>query len=430
MEPTTKPQPFRRITLLLSALIAAGLVLGAGASAVAAASPVRLEAGPQTGYTFTADGAIVTKKTVSFSKPANVATDDRRWIGTRGVHLRITSGTLAGYYVRESPVAYVMGLVVTATYSPAVRVAFPAGMYLGYTWDTSWKVATTKKATLAAASGASASRRAMINGRPFAEIVNGIWAGYWVPIVSPSVLSANKLSCSVPAKVATGSQEVFKVLPGAVNQLALTFDMGGRLTPGVDIVKRLITDRVCTTFFPTGAMSATTEGRAILALIGAHPELFEVGNHTYHHCNLVNGTGGSPTTAPCPQTVPTSAFIQKELTDAAAVIKANSGLNPTPYWRPPYGAYNTAVRNAVAAVGYSKTVLWTIDTIDWRPVSATPTPGPSAAQIADKVVANAVNGSVVLMHLGGYNTFDALPSMVLRLRAKGLTPTDVTEILR
>ena len=31
----------------------------------------------------------------------------------------------------------------------------------------------------------------------------------------------------------------------------------------------------------------------------AHPELFEIGNHTMHHCDLVHGGLGSPTTAPC-----------------------------------------------------------------------------------------------------------------------------------
>lgn len=420
----------RSSSLILTALVAAGLVLAFSPPARAATLAVRLEAGPQTGYTFSATSAILTRKSVSLTKPVNVATDDRRWIGTRGAYLRITSGTLAGYYVRESPVAYVVGLVVTAAYDPAVRVSFYAGAYLGYTFDTAWNLATTKKYTLTANSGALTSRRAMINGRPYAAIVSGIWTGYWVPIVSPSVLSANRLSCGAPAKVPAGSQQVFKALPGAVNQVALTFDMGGRLTPGLDIVKRLIVDRVCTTFFPAGAMSATTEGRRILSLIGAHPELFEVGNHTYHHCNLVNGTGGSPTTAPCPKTPPSAAFIKRELLDAAAVIKANSGMQPAPYWRPPYGTYNTFVRNAAASAGYTKTFLWSIDTIDWRPVSATPTRGPTAAQIADKVVANAANGSVVLMHVGGYNTFDALPSMIVRLRAKGLTPTTITAILR
>jgi peptidoglycan/xylan/chitin deacetylase (PgdA/CDA1 family) len=127
---------------------------------------------------------------------------------------------------------------------------------------------------------------------------------------------------------------------------------------------------------------------------------------------------------------PSASFIASELTTAATVIRALTGKEPAPYWRPPFGAVDTRVRNAAAAAGYTKTFMWDIDTIDWRLVTNKPTPGPTAAQIAAKVVANSVNGSMVLMHLGGYNTYDALPSMVVRLRARGLTPTSVSDILR
>ena len=57
-----------------------------------------------------------------------------------------------------------------------------------------------------------------------------------------------------------------------------------------------------------------------MAVIKAHPELFEIGNHTMHHCDLVSGGGGSPTTAPCAGVTPTADFIRQELTDAAAIL--------------------------------------------------------------------------------------------------------------
>ena len=57
---------------------------------------------------------------------------------------------------------------------------------------------------------------------------------------------------------------------------------------------------MCATIFPTGAAADTTVGRAVLAEVRAHPELFEVGNHTQHHCNLRDGGGG----AACPATAP------------------------------------------------------------------------------------------------------------------------------
>jgi peptidoglycan/xylan/chitin deacetylase (PgdA/CDA1 family) len=185
---------------------------------------------------------------------------------------------------------------------------------------------------------------------------------------------------------------------------------------------------VCTTLFPTGAMSATPTGQQVLAIVRAHPELFELGNHTMHHCNLRDGGLGSPTTAPC-QTggPPSAAFVVVELTDAAAILEAGSGQDPAPYWRPPYGIYTDGILATAAGAGYTKTIMWSIDTIDWRPISDG---GPTAAQIASKVVTSATSGSIVLMHLGGYETLDALRIMVPALRERGLLLTSVSDLLR
>ena len=46
-------------------------------------------------------------------------------------------------------------------------------------------------------------------------------------------------------------------------------------------------------------------------------------------------------------------------------------------------------------------------------------PGPAADQIVAKVLANARGGSIVLMHLGGYETLKALPRVVDGLEAAG-----------
>ena len=105
--------------------------------------------------------------------------------------------------------------------------------------------------------------------------------------------------CRAGNRVAAGAQQTFTKVPNAGHAVALTLDMGGRLDPGIDILNFLIANEVCATIFPTGAMAQTAEGQQIMAIIRAHPELFEIGNHTMHHCNLVSGGGGSPTAAPC-----------------------------------------------------------------------------------------------------------------------------------
>jgi peptidoglycan/xylan/chitin deacetylase (PgdA/CDA1 family)/LysM repeat protein len=232
--------------------------------------------------------------------------------------------------------------------------------------------------------------------------------------------------CRAGNRVSAGSPQTFYVVPGAGRGVALTFDMGGRLDPGVDILNFLIQHQVCATLFPTGAMAQTPQGREIMAIVRAHPQLFEIGNHTMHHCDLVRGGGGSPTLAPCAGVTPSAAFIRRQLTDAEAILRQLSGQNPQPYWRPPYGSLNGAVISAAASAGYTKTFMWDIDTIDWKPISQG---GPTAAQMASKVVTTAEGGSNVLMHLGGYETLDALRIMVPGLRDRGFTLTSLSDLL-
>jgi putative cell wall-binding protein/peptidoglycan/xylan/chitin deacetylase (PgdA/CDA1 family) len=242
-------------------------------------------------------------------------------------------------------------------------------------------------------------------GVPVAKAAQRILGACW---------SANK-----PAK---GATQTFSVIPDAPNQVALTFDMGGRMDPALDILNFLVANGVCATIFPTGAASSTAQGHAALAIIRSHPELFEVGNHTVNPCNLRDGGGG----AACPASRPSSAFVASELRGAESIIAPLAGASTAPYWRPPYGAVDSGVAASAAAAGYSKTFMWDIDTIDWRPVAEG---GPTAAQISAKVITGARSGSVVLMHLGGWNTLAALPSMVSGLRGRGFVTTSLSDML-
>jgi peptidoglycan/xylan/chitin deacetylase (PgdA/CDA1 family) len=261
-------------------------------------------------------------------------------------------------------------------------------------------------------------------------VVSG--AGRATPLPTPARTAGPTPSpvasgCRAGNRVAAGSPETFSSVPRAGKAVALTLDMGGRLDPGVDILQLLIREKVCVTLFPTGAMAQSPEGRQIMAIVRQHPELFEIGNHTMHHCDLVRGGGGSPTTAPCVGGPPSSSFIRQELTDAGAILENLSGQRPVPYWRPPYGAVSGSVIAAAVSVGYTKTMMWDIDTIDWKPIEQG---GPTAEQIAAKVITQARSGSIVLMHLGGYETLDALRSIIPGLRDRGFLLTSVSDLLQ
>jgi peptidoglycan/xylan/chitin deacetylase (PgdA/CDA1 family) len=305
--------------------------------------------------------------------------------------------------------------------------------------DTLFSIARAWSTTVAQLQAWNAERYPSLVTNP-----DGLEAG-WILIVAGDP-SATPVATSVPStptpaptgpppvgsgcragnRVAAGSPQTFYTIPGAGRAMALTFDMGGRLDPGVDILNFLIRHHVCATLFPTGAMAQTDHGRDIMAIVRAHPELFEIGNHTMHHCDLVHGGLGSPTTAPCAGGAPTAEFIRRELTDAAAILETQTSQRPVPYWRPPYGSINGAVIQAAAAAGYTKTFMWDIDTIDWKPIADG---GPTAEQIATKVITQAESGSNVLMHLGGYETLNALRLMVPGLRDRGFLLTSLSDLL-
>lgn len=198
--------------------------------------------------------------------------------------------------------------------------------------------------------------------------------------------------------------------------MALTFDMGGRVGDARAIVDWLIAHDVHATIFMTGAMADnvnTAAGRVVLGLIDAHPGLLTLGNHSYTHTDF-RTLGPSQ--------------MATELRRTEDAIEPWCSQDPRPFFRPPFGGYDADMLAAVGAAGYRRTVLWEIDTIDWRPIDNDP-PGPTAGQIVSKVLTNAQGGSIVLMHLGGYETYEALPTMVDGLRAAGYDLVNLDELL-
>ena len=192
--------------------------------------------------------------------------------------------------------------------------------------------------------------------------------------------------------------------------------MGGRVGDAVAIMTWLVDHQVHATVFMTGAMADnvnTDAGRVVLGIIEDHPELFTLGNHSYTHRDF--------------RTL-TAAEIAYELHRTEVAIAPWCSQDLHPWFRPPSGGYNAAVLTAVGAAGYPDSVTWDVDTIDWRPVINDP-PGPTTGDIVAKVLANTRAGSIVLNHLGGYNTYAALPRVVEGLRAAGYDLVTLDELL-
>ena len=186
--------------------------------------------------------------------------------------------------------------------------------------------------------------------------------------------------------------------------VALTFDFGSDAGNLTRILQTLGDKGVKSTFFATG-QAATNYPSAVRSVVTQGHEL---GNHSYSHPYF---------------TQLTAAQMTDELSRASTAIRNATGQAPKPYFRPPYGDYNSAVLQAVGNAGYTHTIMWTIDTVDWR--------GVSSASIRDKVVSGATPGTIVLMHVGGgaTGTPDALPGMIDSLRANGYRFVTVSEML-
>jgi peptidoglycan-N-acetylglucosamine deacetylase len=196
----------------------------------------------------------------------------------------------------------------------------------------------------------------------------------------------------------------------------LTFDMGGRVGDALAIVDWLVDHEVHASIFMTGAMADnrnTDAGRTVLAIVDAHPELFTLGNHSYTHRDFRDLT---------------AAEIRDELRRTEVAIGKYCSHDLRPFFRPPNGGYDPTVLAAIGAAGYRYTVTWDVDTIDWRPIDNDP-PGPTADQIVTKVLDRSQGGSIVLMHLGGYETFEALPRVVSGLLAAGYDLVTLDELL-
>jgi len=172
--------------LLLVLALSAGSLAAAPAPAQAATTAtiyrpnhrVHFDAGTYTGYKFSASGTILAHKTATLSRASGAATSLRTTVpGHIGNWLAIVNGIWAGYSIHES----------NRTYLPFARlrlVAFAAGAHTGYKFNAAGAVVAHKTFTLTRASGASASTQAFIVTKTYLLIVNGIWAGYWVPVGS------------------------------------------------------------------------------------------------------------------------------------------------------------------------------------------------------------------------------------------------------
>ncbi|MCG5239684.1 polysaccharide deacetylase family protein, partial [Azospirillum doebereinerae] len=183
------------------------------------------------------------------------------------------------------------------------------------------------------------------------------------------------------------------------NLCALTFDDGPHRTVTRQVLDVLNKEGVRATYFPVGKI-AQNYGDLIRDFVaGGH----EIGNHSLTHSDLraMDAEGQ-----------------RYEIAETNRILRS-FGANPV-LFRPPYGRYSNEMLN-VAREERMGSVLWTVDTRDWK------------VRDADKIVQHIKTaggtGNVFLMHSTYPTTALALPRVIAELRAKGCEFVTLSEWL-
>lgn len=186
------------------------------------------------------------------------------------------------------------------------------------------------------------------------------------------------------------------------NEVALTFDDGpGPYTQ--QLVRTLNALQVQATFFAIGMEERYFSEGTLLELRSGDV----VGDHTETH----------------PMMAELSPHDQREqLQEQIYRIQLLGG--PTPrLFRPPYGSFDATTFRELKRL-HLLMILWSTDTGDYT--------RPGVQTIVQRALAGAHPGAIILMHDAGGNreeTIAALPAIVRGLRARGLRPVTVPQLL-
>ncbi|OYD09488.1 polysaccharide deacetylase family protein [Paludifilum halophilum] len=180
--------------------------------------------------------------------------------------------------------------------------------------------------------------------------------------------------------------------------LMINVAWGTEHLPGLlDILKR---EGISATFFLDGSW------------LKKHPEMaeelrrqgHEVGNHAYSH-PLMSRISRER--------------IRTEIQRTEALIQQSTG-DHSRFFAPPAGDFNQNVLDEARHLGM-KTVLWTVDTVDWKKSS-------SPEWMTARVKKGVGRGSLILMHPTD-RTVKALPKIISTVKNKGIKLGTVNQVL-
>lgn len=188
--------------------------------------------------------------------------------------------------------------------------------------------------------------------------------------------SGNKKEVSLTINVVWGDEFIEPILNILKeNDVKATFFIGGKWSEGSkDLLNKIVAD--------------------------GH----EIGSHSYNHEHM-------------------SKLSYEENLEAirrsASAIYSASGVAPV-FFAPPYGEFSDATLSAANALGLV-TIMWSVDTIDWR--------GDGVSAIVKRTKTKIHDGAIILAHPTA-DTVKALPEIIKTVKSSGRSFVTVGELLK
>ena len=183
-------------------------------------------------------------------------------------------------------------------------------------------------------------------------------------------------------------------------QVAFTFDCENNAN-AMQIMNILEARGLHATFFLLDQIPVTQPSEVIRMAFDGH----EIGNHGVTHSQF---TKLSPSQ------------VAWELNTTEAKVNEITGFTTKPYFRFPYGERNAGLINQVNSLGFFS-MFWSVDAQEWSASNST-------EKVISTIISQAGPGAIILMH-DLPKTIAALPAILDGLKAKGLQPVTLTELM-
>ncbi|MBG9692459.1 deacetylase [Lysinibacillus sphaericus] len=280
------------------------------------------------------------------------------------------------------------------------------GEDIGYVATNALKKPVPTKKQIYAPNGAVLRLTASPSGEVLGTLSNKLTVQHYITLAGWAYVEAGDqkgyVKASELANIQLTNNKVYnKGVPapkGSKKRVALTFDDGpdAKVTP--QILATLQKYDAKATFFMVGR-NVPKNATIVKQIYDAG---HEIGNHTSNHKKL---------------TALSISGVRQEVNSTSKAIYAAIGQYPTVF-RPPYGATNEQVRSVMTI----PSILWSIDTLDWK--------HHNPDKILAYVKASVKDGSIILMHDIHQTTANGLDNVLLYLQKQGYEFVTVSEILQ